>query len=73
MTKIIGRSVLPLCLVGALLVVPVGSAGADSSDPFMVKDIHPGPGGSNPFHNMTDFQGRLFFEADDGIHGLSCG
>ncbi len=35
----------------------------------MVKDIDPGATGSSP-QNLTNVNGTLFFEADDGTHGF---
>jgi ELWxxDGT repeat protein len=35
---------------------------------FLVSDINPGPGGSDP-GDLTNVNGTLFFEADDGTHG----
>jgi ELWxxDGT repeat protein len=35
---------------------------------FLVKDINPGSGGSNPA-NLTNVNGTLFFSATDGAHG----
>ena len=49
------------------MVVPVGSAGADSEG-FVVKEIKPGNLGGIPDH-LTEFGGKLFFAADDGIMG----
>jgi ELWxxDGT repeat protein len=36
---------------------------------FMVQDINPGPGSSNP-QNLTNVNGILFFSANDGTHGV---
>ena len=39
---------------------------------FMVKDINPGSGDSDPSHygyHLTDVKGTVFFTADDGVHG----
>ena len=35
----------------------------------MVKDIDPGPDGSDPTH-LTNVNGTLYFEANDGTHGV---
>lgn len=35
---------------------------------YLIKDINPGTGTSNPFSLMY-FDGYIYFEADDGIHG----
>ena len=35
---------------------------------YFVKDINPGPSGSNPLF-LTNVNGTLFFSADDGSHG----
>jgi ELWxxDGT repeat protein len=40
-----------------------------SSGTTLVKDINPGPGGSNP-SEMVLFNGLLYFSANDGSHGL---
>src|SRR5713226_3938336 len=34
----------------------------------LAKDINPGAGDSNPF-SLANFNGTLFFGADDGTHG----
>jgi ELWxxDGT repeat protein len=38
---------------------------------FLVKDIHPGQGSINPMYqaDLTNVNGTLFFQADDGTHG----
>lgn len=36
---------------------------------YLVKDILPGIGSSNP-HQLVDAEGPLFFLADDGVHGV---
>jgi ELWxxDGT repeat protein len=36
----------------------------------LLKDINPGPGGSNTNFRFVNVNGILFFTADDGIHGL---
>lgn len=49
-----------------------------SADPYLVRDIHPGPESSFgvPILGVPSrsqffaFQGRVFFVADDGVHGL---
>ncbi|MFL5342489.1 MAG: ELWxxDGT repeat protein, partial [Gemmataceae bacterium] len=41
----------------------------DGSASQLVKDINPGPGGSNSGSDLMAAGGRLFFTADDGIHG----
>ena len=38
----------------------------------LVKDIHPGPSSSYP-RDLTNVDGTLFFSADDGASGGSCG
>ncbi len=38
----------------------------------LVKDIHPGDGGSDP-SDLARLRGKLFFSARDGVHGRSCG
>ena len=38
----------------------------------MVKDIRPGEGWVVPY-DLTDVGGTLYFGADDGTHGTSCG
>ncbi len=35
---------------------------------FLVKDIRPGPSGSN-LYDLVDLGGTLFFTAEDGVHG----
>ena len=39
----------------------------------LVKDIRPGPLRHSGPRSLTDVGGTLFFTADDGIHGTSCG
>jgi trimeric autotransporter adhesin len=41
---------------------------SDGTATVMVKDIDPGPTGSNLF-GLTNVDGTLFFAADDGTHG----
>ncbi len=38
------------------------------AQPGLVKDINPGPAGSDPME-LTDFKNTLFFTANDGTHG----
>ncbi len=39
-----------------------------ANKPYLVKDIKPGPSGSSPSF-LTKVGDRLFFNADDGVHG----
>lgn len=41
----------------------------DSAQSRLVRDIYPGPKGSNP-HAFQEFNGYVYFAADDGIHGI---
>jgi ELWxxDGT repeat protein len=50
-------------LGGALGVVSLRGA-----DPYLVKDIHASTGSASP-RNLTRVGDRLFFTADDGVHG----
>ena len=36
---------------------------------MLVKDINPGVTGSSPFY-LTNTGGQVFFQADDGAHGI---
>ena len=37
---------------------------------FLVKDIHPGPSGSSFPDDLTNVNGTLYFQANDGAHGV---
>jgi ELWxxDGT repeat protein len=50
----------------ATLLTP--SAVLGGNVPYLVKDIKPGPLGSSPSF-LSSVGGRLFFNADDGVHG----
>ncbi len=60
---------LSLCLMLAHGLPPMARA---QTPAFLVKDINPMTGcipyGSNP-SSLTNVNGRLFFLADDGVHG----
>lgn len=46
------------------------SASAFAAQPYLVKDIFPGgPNDNSGIVSMVAFQGRLFFGANDGVHG----
>jgi ELWxxDGT repeat protein len=64
----------PSLLVGTLLLlVPAPGAHVGAAGPaFLVKDINPGSEDALGLHNMYPWaaaRGRLFFTADDGVHG----
>jgi ELWxxDGT repeat protein len=71
------RLLLLLCcagmLAGTLLLQPARDARVRAAGPaFLVKDIIPGPGDALGTHNpypWASARGRLFFTADDGVHG----
>lgn len=54
-----------LILISILILMPAGAAKADV--PYLLKVINP-TGISNPIW-LTDVNGTLFFQADDGVHG----
>jgi len=71
-------TLISLLVVSSLLLLPGGKSKRSLSDENyanggkitveLVKDIHPGPWGSNP-HGFTELNGNVFFWADDGTHG----
>jgi len=54
-----------LIIPALFLLIP---AAAHAGEPFMLKDIKPGSGQSNPGF-LTNINGILFFSASDGING----
>ena len=54
-------------VIVAILARPTESA-LGEGQPYLVKDINPGWMGSSPT-SMTKVGDRLFFSADDGVHG----
>lgn len=62
------RSTIRVLTVLLLLALRASPALAGGNQPYIVKDIRPGWMGSGPtsMHKIGD---RLFFNADDGVHG----
>ncbi len=56
------------CAPGVLLLWLVIGIPAYASQPFLVKDIHPSGSSLLPLRDV-ELNGRLFFNADDGVHG----
>lgn len=55
-------------LASALATLLTPAAVHGGNVPYLVKDIKPGPLGSSPSF-LSSVGGRLFFNADDGVHG----
>ncbi len=62
------RRSLNSILAALALVVGLNAARAAPPEPYLVKDIYPGSGGSYPYY-LTAVDGTLFFRADDGTSG----
>jgi len=59
------KPAIPMVLGGLLLLLTRASA---DPEPVLVKDVNAEAGSSSPFC-LTGANGRLFWNADDGIHG----
>src|SRR2546426_601592 len=57
----------PLAVAASLLAVGASQASAETKA-VLVKDIRPGSDSSG-LGELTNVNGTLFFDADDGIHG----
>ena len=56
-------------VVSVFLLAALGISGyCEAQEPFIVADICPGVGDSYP-RKLTNVNGTLFFQADDGTHG----
>ena len=54
--------------LGLTLLPSDSHALVDSPEPYLFKDINPGPESSG-IQELTNVNGTLFFAADDGVHG----
>jgi len=59
---------LAVLIVAALALAASTTASAATLRPELAADVLPGPSGSEP-SELTAFDGRLYFVADDGVHG----